>query len=173
MAAPVKPRVGISACLAGERVRYDGRDKRHELLMGALGPLVEWIPVCPEVELGMGVPREPILLAGSQVAPRLVGEQSGVDHTEAMRQYARRRADELSALGLHGWVTKEGSPSCGLRSAPVWSARGGAPGSAGAGLFVRVLLEQLPGLPIASEEELEGAGFRLDFLQRCLARRAG
>jgi uncharacterized protein YbbK (DUF523 family) len=173
MAAPRKPRVAISACLAGEKVRYDGRDKRHDLLLETLGPLVEWVPVCPEAELGLGVPREPIRLVGPPDAPRLVGERSGADHTEAMRRYADRRIAELAALGLHGWITKERSPSCGLHGAPVVSACEGAPGPAGAGLFVRRLRERLPGLPIANEEELEDPGARRAFLARCLALRGG
>jgi uncharacterized protein YbbK (DUF523 family) len=173
MAAPHKPRVAISACLAGEKVRYDGRDKRHDLLLETLGPVVEWVPVCPEVELGMGVPREPIRLVGSPDAPRLLGERSGADHTDAMRRYAGRRIEELVAPGLHGWITKERSPSCGLHGARVWSAREGAPGPAGPGFFLRLLRERLPGLPIADEEQLEDAGARRDFLARCLALRGG
>ena len=85
MLAPVA-RVGISACLLGERVRWDGRDKRDRFLVDALGPFVEWIPVCPEVEIGLGVPRDPIRLAGDARAPRLVVERTGEDLTTRMRR---------------------------------------------------------------------------------------
>jgi uncharacterized protein YbbK (DUF523 family) len=173
MPAKARPRVGISACLAGEPVRWDGRDKRSALLLEALGREVEWIPVCPEVEAGMGVPREPIVLVGSPAAPRLVGVSSGADHTEAMRRWALRRIDELIALGLDGWISKAGSPSCGPTGVPVWTVRGGEASANGAGLFVSALRERLPELPIADEEPLADPGFRAAFLARCLARRGG
>jgi uncharacterized protein YbbK (DUF523 family) len=170
---PSKPRIGISACLTGEPVRWDGRDKRHALLLEALGPFVEWVPVCPEVEAGMGVPREPIGLVAAGSRPRLLGERSGVDHTEAMRSFATRRVDALIALGIQGWISKKGSPSCGPRGVPIRSTPGGGPAAEGAGLFVSVLRERLPDLPIADEEELEDAGFRRGFLARCRAHRPG
>lgn len=161
--------MGISSCLLGERVRYDGRDKRHALLLETLGPLVEWVPVCPELELGLGVPREPIRLVGRVDAPRLLGERSGVDLTEAMRRWAERRVEELAALGIDGWVTKARSPSCGLRGVLV-HAEDGDPREAGVGAFVRALRERLSRLPIADEEQLEDAGFRDRFLEACRAR---
>jgi uncharacterized protein YbbK (DUF523 family) len=167
-----KVRLGISSCLLGERVRYDGGEKRHPLLLEALGPLVEWVPVCPEVELGLGVPREPIQLVGSPESPRLVGVRSGADHTEAMRRYAERRVEALAALGLDGWVTKDRSPSCGLRGVPVAAVRGGPPAAEGTGLFLRALRARLPDLPIADERQLEDEGFRSRFLAACLGCRA-
>ncbi|HSN14400.1 MAG TPA: DUF523 domain-containing protein, partial [Anaeromyxobacteraceae bacterium] len=87
MAAARKPRVGISACLLGRAVRWDGRDKRADALLRTLGPRVTWVPVCPEVELGLGVPREPIRLEGRRTAPRLVGVESGTDLSAAMRRW--------------------------------------------------------------------------------------
>ncbi|HET9552926.1 MAG TPA: DUF523 domain-containing protein [Anaeromyxobacteraceae bacterium] len=169
-----KLRVGVSACLLGQEVRWDGRHKRDAALLGALGPLVEWVPVCPEVELGLGVPREPIRLTGLPAAPRLVGDRSLADHTEAMAAYARRRAAELSALQLDGYVTKRGSPSCGLAGVPVHPAPGAA-GEArpeGVGAFVRALREALPGLPIEEEEALHDPARRAEFVER-LSQRAG
>lgn len=161
--------MGISSCLLGEKVRYDGRDKRHALLLETLGPAVEWVPVCPELELGLGVPREPIRLVGRVDAPRLLGERSGADHTDAMRRWAERRLEELDARGIDGWVTKARSPSCGLRGVPVHGGDG-EPREAGVGAFVRALRERLPGLPIADEEQLEDPGFRARFLEACRAR---
>ncbi|HSM94142.1 MAG TPA: DUF523 domain-containing protein [Anaeromyxobacteraceae bacterium] len=173
MAAPDRPWIGISACLLGEAVRWDGRDKRSALLVDALGPRVEWIPVCPEVEVGMGVPREPIVLVGAPSAPRLQGASSGLDHTEAMRDWANRRVDALVALGIRGWVSKAGSPSCGPGGVPVWTVRGGAASAPGAGLFAGLLRARLPHLPIADEGELSDARFREAFLARCQGRGGG
>jgi uncharacterized protein YbbK (DUF523 family) len=169
---PSRLRIGISACLTGEPVRWDGRDKRQARLLAALGPFVEWMPVCPELEVGMGVPREPIALVAAAGGPRLLGERSGVDHTAAMRAFATRRVDELIALGIQGWVSKKGSPSCGPGGVPIRSSPGGATAE-GAGLFVSVLRERLPDLPIADEEQLEDADLRRAFLARCRARGPG
>src|SRR5262245_32274649 len=108
-------RLGVSACLLGARVRYDGGHKRDAFLTGTLGPFVDWVPVCPELEIGLGVPRATLRLVGDQEAPRLVVQKSGEDLSAPMRRYARAKADELAALGLHGYVLKRGSPSCGLR----------------------------------------------------------
>ncbi|HSN14338.1 MAG TPA: DUF523 domain-containing protein [Anaeromyxobacteraceae bacterium] len=173
MTEPSRPRIGISACLTGAPVRWDGRDKRHARLLEALGPFVDWLPVCPEVEVGMGVPREPIALVAAGGRPRLLGERSGVDHTEAMRIFAARRVDELIALGIQGWISKKGSPSCGPGGVPIRSSPGGGGIAEGAGLFVSVLRERLPDLPIADEGQLEDAALRQGFLARCRAQRPG
>jgi uncharacterized protein YbbK (DUF523 family) len=134
-----------------------------------LGPLVEWVEVCPELELGLGVPREPIRLVGSPDALRLVAERTGTDHTEAMARFAEARVRELELLDLDGWVTKSGSPSCGLGRVPVHPAAGGAPRLDGIGAFVRVLAARLPLLPIVEEGELEVAALRQRFLERARA----
>lgn len=169
MAKPSTPRVGISSCLVGLPVRWDGRDKRAAGLLAALGPHVTWVPVCPEVELGLGVPREPIRLVGPVAAPRLVGVRSGRGLTLAMRRWTERRLDELSALGLDGWITKADSPSCGLRGVPIHPAGGGA-ARHGPGLFARALRRRWPDLPIEEEGRLEDPGVRARFLARVEAR---
>lgn len=166
------PRIAISACLLGRPVRWDGTDRRDPLLAEALAPEVEWVPVCPEVELGMGVPREPIRLVGAPAAPRLVGERSGTDHGDAMRALADRRAAELAALGVDGLVTKRDSPSCGLAGVRVWPEDGGAPRREGTGAFVRVLAARLPLLPIEEEDRLHDPAVRAAFLARVRARAA-
>jgi uncharacterized protein YbbK (DUF523 family) len=164
-----KPRVGISACLLGEEVRWDGRHKHDPLLVGVLGPAVEWVPVCPEVELGLGVPREPIRLVGAPGALRLVGERSGDDHTAAMQAFAERRLAELAALDLCGWVTKKDSPSCGLEGVRVFSGPGGLPRPEGTGAFVRLLRERFPLLPVEEAERLHDPALRARFLERVLS----
>ena len=119
-----KIRLGISACLFGRQVRYDGGHKRDPFLTDTLGPFVEWVPVCPEVEIGLGVPRDTIRLVGEAAAPRLVVDKIGEDLTARMQRYARSRARELEALDLHGYVLKRGSPSCGLFRVRVYDGDG-------------------------------------------------
>ncbi|HYX90342.1 MAG TPA: DUF523 and DUF1722 domain-containing protein [Myxococcaceae bacterium] len=171
MATPVtarRLRIGVSACLLGHEVRWDGQHKRDAWLVEVLGPRVEWVPVCPEVEIGLGVPREPIRLVGDPRAPRLVSE-SGVDLTQRMRTWAQRRTRELEALDLCGYVLKEGSPSCGMERVRVHPARGGRTRRQGTGAFARVLTKQLPLLPIEEERRLCDAQVREAFLERIFA----
>jgi uncharacterized protein YbbK (DUF523 family) len=165
---PEKIRLGVSACLLGEQVRYDGGHKRDAFLTDTLGPFVEWVPVCPEVEVGLGVPRPPIRLVGDAAAPRLVVEKTGEDLTVRMHRWARRRAAELSALGLHGYVLKKASPSCGLFRVRVHDERG-RPGAVGRGLFAAALVQALPSLPIEEEGRLTDAGLREAFIERVFA----
>jgi uncharacterized protein YbbK (DUF523 family)/uncharacterized protein YbgA (DUF1722 family) len=161
-------RIGVSACLLGERVRWDGGHKRNAFLIETLAPHVEWVPVCPEVELGLGIPREPLRLEGDVDQPRLVAPGSGTDHTLAMRRLARSRADELARLDLAGYVLKTRSPSCGLERVPVHAGRR-RPERRGTGLFARALLDRLPLLPVEEEEGLADADRRQQFLERVLA----
>ncbi len=164
-----KPRLGISACLLGEKVRYDGEHKRDAFIVDVMGELVEWVPVCPEVEVGMGVPREPIRLVGSPESPRLVAERSGREYTAAMLEFARRRAAELEKLDLAGYVTKKDSPSCGMERVPIWPVKGGTPRRRGVGLFVRAVMERMPHLPVEEAEHLQDSRVRERFLERVSA----
>jgi uncharacterized protein YbgA (DUF1722 family)/uncharacterized protein YbbK (DUF523 family) len=162
-------RLGISACLLGEEVRYDGGHKRDTFLVDTLGPFVQWVPVCPEVELGLGVPRPPIRLVGDDAgAPRLVVERTGEDLTARMRRWAADRVETLAGLGLHGYVLKRGSPSCGLLRVRVYGETG-LPGRVGRGLFASVLVEALPLLPVEEEGRLADAGLREAFIERVFA----
>jgi uncharacterized protein YbgA (DUF1722 family)/uncharacterized protein YbbK (DUF523 family) len=162
-------RLGVSSCLVGRKVRYDGQHKRDAFLVDVLGPFVEWVEVCPELEVGMGVPREPIRLAGSAAAPRLVAERSGTDHTDAMLRFSEARARELEALGLDGYVTKKGSPSCGMERVRVHAGKGGPPRRDGVGMFARVLMERLPLLPVEEEGRLNDPALRESFVERIFA----
>ncbi len=162
-------RIGVSSCLLGTRVRYDGGHKRDEFLTGTLAPFVEWVPICPELELGLGVPREPIRLVGRAEAPRLVAERSGTDHTDAMRSYAERRVARLVDEDLSGYVTKKDSPSCGMERVRVHPARGGPPRRDGVGAFTRVLRERLPLLPVEEEGRLHDPALRESFVERIFA----
>jgi uncharacterized protein YbbK (DUF523 family) len=156
---PGRPRVGISRCLLGDEVRYDGGHKRDSQLLDALGPYVEWVPVCPEVEVGMGTPREPIHLveaaegvASGRFRVRLLGVESGRDWTAAMDGWRQSRVRELREARLAGFVLKLGSPSCGVADVRVASMAG--PDAAGRGLFAHALLEAIPGLPVEEESRL-------------------
>lgn len=164
-----KLRLGVSACLLGARVRYDGGDARHPRLSGPLARAVEWVPVCPEVELGLGVPRPPLVLRGDPAAPRLVVAATGADLTRRMRRFAAARARALARLGLDGFVLKSRSPSCGLAGVPVYDPRGGA-ARPGRGLWAAALLARLPTLPVIEETALDDPVARAAFLRRALAR---
>ncbi|HEV8586207.1 MAG TPA: DUF523 domain-containing protein [Methylomirabilota bacterium] len=161
-----KVRLGVSACLLGEAVRWDGGHKRDAIVVELLGPRVTWVPVCPEVELGLGVPRPPIQLAGDARAPRLVVAETGADLTARMRRFAEARLDELARLGLDGYVLKARSPSCGPAGVPVH----GTAGATGAGLFAAALAARFPDLPAEDEDGLADPAVRARFLERAVAR---
>ena len=160
---PEKIRLGVSSCLLGHAVRHDGGHKWSPVV-DLLDPFVEWIAVCPEVELGLGVPRPPIQLSGDPAAPRLVVAATGQDLTERMRQWALRRVAALRELGLHGYVLKSRSPSCGLHDAAVGGVVGATPGS-----FAAVLAEAVPELPIEDEVRLADPVVRAAFVERARA----
>ena len=163
-------RVGISACLLGRAVRYDGGDKRDRSILATLGRRFELGPVCPEVEIGLGVPREPLRLEGSGPAPRLVFRRSRLDITPRMSSWARRRLRDLEAAGLRGFVLKSRSPSCGLAQVPLHQpGRVGAPALRGRGLFAGALTRRFPSLPVVEEIELHDRSGREDFVRRVLA----
>ncbi len=164
------PRVGISSCLAGERVRYDGGHKREDFLLERLEGNCTLLPVCPEFELGLGVPREPIGLSGDPGNPRLLGLESGADLTERMLTFCRRRAEEMAREGIGGFILKSRSPSCGLRGLDLLQ-RGGAVLKTGTGFWARALAERLPGLPMEEAESLRDPSRLEAFLERVRAYR--
>ncbi len=162
-------RLALSSCLLGERVRYDGEHKRASWLE-AMAPQVEWVPVCPEVELGMGVPREPVRLERSSRGTRMVTVRTRVDYTAAMRAWAAPRIEALVRAGICGYVLKKDSPSCGLGSAKVFEGDMTLRAD-GRGLFAEALVTTLPGLPVVEEDALDDEGARAEFLARCVAYR--
>lgn len=164
------PRVGISACLLGQPVRWDGGDKGEAELTAALAPHVEWVSVCPEVELGMGVPRPPVrIVRGAAGALRLVDPANGTDWTRDMEAFAERRLRALASLGLCGYVVKSRSPSCALDDAPVCAA-GDDSGRTAPGLYTAFLRARLPDLPVEDERRLRDLELRARWLERVRAR---
>jgi len=149
--API--RIGVSACLLGEKVRFDGGHKRDPFLVESFGRYVEWVQVCPEVELGLGTPRETLRLVRISNDVHLLMPKSGADHTDAMRAYAARRVGELAKENLSGHILKKDSPSCGMERVRVFDAHG-VPAKSGRGLFVEALLQHFPHLPVEEEGDL-------------------
>jgi uncharacterized protein YbgA (DUF1722 family)/uncharacterized protein YbbK (DUF523 family) len=158
-------RVGVSACLLGGEVRFDAGHKRDRYLTDVLGRNVEWLPVCPELEVGMGVPRPVLQLRGGERGDRLVERESGEDWTERMRDFADARVPELRAHGLDGFVLKKDSPSCGLARVRVHGQPGGMPSRSGVGHFARALERQMPDLPCEEEGRLRDAALRERFIE--------
>ena len=159
MSAPAERpiRLGVSACLLGEAVRYDGGHKRDPWLTDVLGKRVEWVPVCPELESGMGVPRPPMRLERQGRAVRLVEIASRRDHTARMRHLAVRRLRALRALC--GYVLKKDSPSCGMTRVKLYGTHGPARRE-GTGLFAAALREAWPSLPVEEEGRLHDPALR-------------
>jgi uncharacterized protein YbgA (DUF1722 family)/uncharacterized protein YbbK (DUF523 family) len=157
-------RLGISTCLLGEQVRYDGGHKWDRFITDTLGKYVEFVPVCPEVECGLGIPREAMRLVGDPNNPRLVTVRSGVDHTERMVNYARRRVVELEKEELCGFIFKSDSPSSGMERVKVYGPSG-SPTKTGVGLFARAFMEHFPLLPIEEEGRLHDPKLRENFIE--------
>lgn len=163
-------RIGVSSCLVGQEVRYDGQHKLDRVVTAVLGEQFELVPVCPELELGLGVPREPIHLVRAPDRAgglRLLGNLSATDHTDAMVRWAERRIDELRRLGLGGYVFKARSPSCGVYSVPIQD--GDRETRDGVGLFARAFREALPLVPVEEEGRLADPALRATFVERVLA----
>jgi uncharacterized protein YbgA (DUF1722 family)/uncharacterized protein YbbK (DUF523 family) len=156
--------LGISACLLGQKVRYDGGHRLDRFISETLGKLVEFVPVCPEVECGLGIPREAMHLVPSPEGPRLLTIRTQVDHTERMRAWARKRLVELEREGLCGFIFKSGSPSSGLERVKIYSGKG-APARTGVGLFAQEFRQHFPLLPVTDEGRLYDPGWRENFLK--------
>jgi len=155
-----RPLVGVSSCLLGEEVRFNGGHKRHRFLTDELGPHVDWVAYCPEVSAGLGTPREPIRLT---VDGRLVNRSGTADHTDAMT------ALPLPPEDLDGYVFKAKSPSCGIRAIPRYGADGVPAGAAGAGLYAARVLARFPLLAVEDEGRLNDPGLREAFVERLFA----
>ncbi len=163
------PRLGVSSCLLGAQVRYDGGHKRDDFLVDTLGRFVEWVQVCPEMELGLGTPRESLRLVRAAGGTRLVAVRSGTDHTDRMRTWARKRLDELAALDLDGYVFKKDSPSCGFTRVKIFRDGSAVPARTGRGMFAAALIDRFPLLPVEEEGRLRDPALRENFVDRVWA----
>lgn len=166
-----RPRVGISSCLLGEPVRYDAGHKLDAPLVEALGAYFDWVAVCPEVEAGFGTPRETMRLVIADVRPKrvaLVQNQSGLDVTARLVDYAHKKVEKLADAGLSGFILKKDSPSCGVDGVKLYTPDG-AFERAGRGLFAEALIARLPDLPVEEEGTLGDAAARQRFIERVRA----
>ena len=161
-------RVGISSCLLGEAVRFDGGHKRDSFLTGTLGSFVEWVPVCPEVECGLGTPRASMRLVRTGTGVRLLTVKTDVDLTDRLEKYAQRRVAELADEDLCGYVLKKDSPSCGLERVRIYDGHK-VPTRSGRGIFARQLVERFPSLPVEEEGRLTDPRLRENFVERVFA----
>ncbi|MDF1581565.1 MAG: DUF523 and DUF1722 domain-containing protein [Desulfuromonadales bacterium] len=159
-----KIRLGVSSCLLGEKVRFDGGHKLDRFLTGTLGQYVEFVPVCPEVEMGLPTPRETLRLVGEPESQRLVFSKSGEDITEAMQLWAQKRVTELGKDDLCGFVFKSKSPSSGMERVKLYD-RNGVPNKHGVGLFAQVFMEHFPLLPVEEDGRLHDPCLRENFIE--------
>jgi uncharacterized protein YbbK (DUF523 family) len=157
-------RIGICSCLLGEKVRYDGGHKLDRFLTDTLGQYVQYIPVCPEVECGLGVPRESMHLEGDPENPRLVTSRTGVDLTDRMVSWAESKVKELESEGLSGFIFKSRSPSCGMERVAVIQENG-QPSKPGVGIFARILMDNFPNILIEDESRLSDPEIREHFFE--------
>jgi len=166
-------RIGVSSCLLGREVRFDGGHKRNGFIVDILGPFVEFVPVCPEVEMGLGTPRETLRLVSQDDRIRLI-MADGEDHTAAMERYSRRRVEALAREDLSGYILKKDSPSCGMERVRVYRQprREGAdpvPEKSGRGLYAAALIDRFPFLPVEEEGRLQDPRLRENFIERVFA----
>ena len=160
-----KIKLGISSCLLGENVRYDGGHKLDRYLRDVLGRFVEYVPVCPEAEAGFGTPREAFRLVGDRENPRLITTRTKVDHTERMRRWSRIRARQMEGECLCGFIFKSGSPSSGMERVRVYD-KNGVPSKSGVGVWAADFMEHFPLLPVEDDGRLHDAGIRENFIER-------
>ncbi len=160
-----KIRIGISTCLLGENVRYNGGNSLDRFLRDTLGRYVEYVPVCPEVECGFGIPRETFRLVGDPKRPRLITTKTGVDHTERMGTWSRKRVGQLENENLSGFIFKSDSPSSGMERVKVYD-HNGVPRKIGVGIFARIFTEHFPLTPTEEDGRLHDPVLRENFIDR-------
>jgi uncharacterized protein YbgA (DUF1722 family)/uncharacterized protein YbbK (DUF523 family) len=161
-------RIGISSCLLGNGVRFDGGHKKDSFLTATFGRFVEWVPVCPEVECGLGTPRESMRLVNVDGRVRLLTGKGCVDHTDRMANYSTRRVHALTSDDLCGFVLKKDSPSCGTERVKVYGT-GSVAVKSGRGIFAATLVERFPSLPVEEEGRLSDPSLRENFVERVFA----
>ncbi|MDA8124402.1 MAG: DUF523 and DUF1722 domain-containing protein [Deltaproteobacteria bacterium] len=165
-----KIRIGISACLLGQNVRYDGGHQQDRYITDTLGRWFEWAPVCPEVEYGLPIPREAMRLVGDPQSPRLLTIKSRMDHTDGMLAWADGRLKSLAEERLCGFIFKSRSPSSGMAAVKVYNEAGSAV-KKGVGIFAGAFMKRFPLLPCEEDGRLNDAVLRENFIERIFAYR--
>ena len=160
-----KIRIGVSACLLGQNVRYDGGHQRDRYITDTLGRWFEWVPVCPEVEYGLPIPREAMRLVGNPETPRLVTIRTRIDHTDEMLSWADKRLEALAAEDLCGFIFKSRSPSSGMAAVKVYPETGMAV-KKGVGIFAGAFMRRFPLLPVEEDGRLNDPVLRENFIER-------
>lgn len=163
-----KIKLGVSSCLLGNKVRYDGGHKLDRFLTDTLGRYIEYVPVCPEVECGLGIPRPSMRLEGNPDAPRLIVTSTREDLTERMGAWAQQRVAELEKEDLCGFIFKSDSPSSGMERVKVYNEKS-MPVKNGVGIFAKIFMEHFPLLPVEDEGRLHDPGLRENFVERIFA----
>ena len=160
--------VGISRCLLGEEVRFDGGHKQDRFLTDVLGRHVQWVPVCPEVEAGFGTPREAMRLVGDAERPRLITIMTERNMTIPLLQFSKRKLEMLEQVNLSGYIFKKDSPSCGIDRVKLYGGSNGhgMPSRAGVGLFARAFIDRFPLVPVEDEGRLCDSAIRDNFIER-------
>jgi len=158
-------RLGISSCLLGEKVRYDGGHKLDHYLKNTLGPFIQWVPVCPEVEIGLTVPREAMRLVGTPESSRLVTKRAGVDYTNIMVRWTKKKVQELDQEKVCGFVFKSRSPSSGMKGVTLYNPSG-IPSTRGVGIFAKAVMDKFPLLPVEDDSRLQNPQLRENFIER-------
>jgi uncharacterized protein YbgA (DUF1722 family)/uncharacterized protein YbbK (DUF523 family) len=157
--------IGISSCLLGNNVRYDGGHKWDRYVTDTLGVYFEWIPVCPEVEYGLPIPREAMHLVGDPAAPRLVTIRTGIDHTDGMLKWADKKLKDLEHEELCGFIFKSKSPSSGISGIKVYTPSG-IPSHKGTGIFGGAFMRHFPLIPVIDDGRLHDPQLRENFIER-------
>jgi uncharacterized protein YbgA (DUF1722 family)/uncharacterized protein YbbK (DUF523 family) len=160
-----KIKIGISSCLLGNNVRYDGGHQHDRYITDTLGRYFTWFPVCPEVECGLGIPREAMRLVGNPENPRLVTIRTGLDHTDGMHAWVNKKLQELEKENLCGFIFKSKSPSSGIGGVKIYTSSG-VPDRKGAGLFGGAFMKHFPLLPVIDEGRLHDPLLRENFIER-------
>lgn len=163
-------KIGVSSCLLGKKVRFDSGHKHDRYITGTLGKYFTFVPVCPETECGLGIPREAMRLVGLVDNPRLLTNKTGIDHTERMQTWTAKRLDALARENLCGFIFKKDSPSSGLHRVRVYSSKG-PPARTGRGIFAAAFTRRFPRIPVEEEGRLHDPGLRENFIERVFALR--
>lgn len=160
--------LGVSACLMGYKYRYDGGHKKDEFLMERVSKFFSFIPFCPEVEIGLTVPREPLRLEIGEDRIKMVFVKTKIDITEKMESYSLKKVNIIKDMNLSGVILKKDSPSCGMERVKVYNAKG-VPQKNGIGIFAKILIEKFPLLPVEEEGRLNDPKLRENFFERVFA----